>query len=396
MNVKVTSSEKAIRIAFNDLHNPNWLAGGNFQTNLFMALRSLDKSEQPEIILLSWGHDHNGLKYADYVLPYRKPRLYSLFYYVHKRLAGKSRSHYESPLSRVLKSKDVNCFFLKGFPGDDFQLPVLSWVADFQFLRMPDMFSDDEIQQRMETITLVANHANAVIVSSEDSRSDFGAFAPDALHKAHVLSFVAHVPESIYDIETASICKQYHIPERFFYLPNQFFKHKNHRVIVDTLKLLKKNHPDIVVVCTGKGFDFRHKNYYEELKNEIVGFVLENQFIHLGVIPQEHVYQLMRQSIALLQPSLFEGWSTSVEEAKSLGKTVILSDIPVHREQEPPGGLYFDPHQPEQLAQILAEVYSSKSPGPDPTLEAMARRNLLPRLQQFGRGFMQIVKDTIN
>jgi glycosyltransferase involved in cell wall biosynthesis len=396
MNVKVTSSEKAIRIAFNDLHNPNWLAGGNFQTNLFIALRSLEKSEQPEIMLLSWGHDHDGLKYADYVLPYRKPRLYSLFYNVHKRLTGKSRSHCESPLSRVLRGKDVDCFFLKGFPGDDFRLPVLSWIADFQFLRMPDMFSDDEIQQRVETITLVANHANAVIVSSQDCCFDFREFAPHALPKIHILSFVAHVPESIYGTSSTSICEKYHIPQGFFYLPNQFFKHKNHRVVIDALKNLKKKHPQIIVVCTGKGLDFRHKDYYRELKKELVDFGLEDQFIHLGVVPQEHVYQLMRQSIAVLQPSLFEGWSTSVEEAKSLGKTVILSDIPVHREQQPPGGLYFDPNQPEQLAEILVEVYSKKSPGPDATLEARARPNLLPRMQQFGRSFMQIVKNSIN
>ncbi|MFZ5910087.1 MAG: glycosyltransferase family 4 protein [Chloroflexota bacterium] len=397
MSGQFTSSGRAIRVAFNDLYNPNWIAGGNYLTNLFIALRSLDKREQPEIMLLSWGHSYDGMKYVDYVLPYnRKPPLYSLLYRVYKHFAGKSHSPLESPLSRVLRGKSVDCFFLKGSAGDDFRLPLLAWTADFQFLRMPDMYTHDEIQQRVETISQVAKNANAVIVSSQDSCSDFAAFAPYALDKTYVLSFVAHMPESVYAVKPTSICDYYQLPERFFYLPNQFFKHKNHLVIIDALKLLKKDHPQIVVVCTGKGSDFRHKDYYEELKKKIIDFELKTQFIHLGVIPQEHVYQLMRQAIALLQPSLFEGWSTSVEEAKSLGKTVVLSDIPVHREQEPPEGLYFDPYQPEQLAQILVEMYSNKAPGPDLTLEAMARRNLLPRMQQFGKSFMQIVKDSIN
>jgi glycosyltransferase involved in cell wall biosynthesis len=397
MSVQFAAPEKGSRVAFYDLYNPNWFAGENYQINLFLALRSLDKSEQPKITLVTpYRKHHSSSQYADQLLLYQKrSRLQLFFTKIQSYLTEKSQQDQESRLSRMLRDRNVECLFLKGLPGGIFQLPMLSWIADFQFLRMPDMFSEEEVEERVKTVTLVAKQASAIVVSSQDSRSDFGAFAPDALHKAHVLSFVAHVPQSVYGIKTASVCEHYHLPERFFYLPNQFFKHKNHRVVVEALKLLKKTHPQIVVVCTGKGSDFRHANYYEELQKEIADFELGAQFIHLDVVPQEHVYQLMRQSLALLQPSLFEGWSTSVEESKSLGKTVILSDIPVHREQEPPEGLYFDPFQPEQLAQILLKVYSNKSPGPDLSLEAQARQNLLPRMQQFGRAFMQIVKDSI-
>lgn len=44
---------------------------------------------------------------------------------------------------------------------------------------------------------------------------------------------------------------------------------------------------------------------------------------------------LMKHAIAIINPSLFEGGSTTVEEAKSLLKVIILSGIPVHREQNP-------------------------------------------------------------
>ena len=35
-----------------------------------------------------------------------------------------------------------------------------------------------------------------------------------------------------------------------------------------------------------------------------------------------------------MQPSLCEGWGTVLEDAKVLDKAVLLSDIPVHREQK--------------------------------------------------------------
>jgi len=61
----------------------------------------------------------------------------------------------------------------------------------------------------------------------------------------------------------------------------------------------------------------------------------------------------MRHCVCLINPSLFEGWSTTVEEAKALGKHIILSDIPVHREQNPPRSDYFHAHDANALAQIM-------------------------------------------
>jgi len=40
---------------------------------------------------------------------------------------------------------------------------------------------------------------------------------------------------------------------------------------------------------------------------------------------------LMVRSQAMILPSLYEGWSTALEEAKALGKDCLVSDIQVHR-----------------------------------------------------------------
>jgi glycosyltransferase involved in cell wall biosynthesis len=114
--------------------------------------------------------------------------------------------------------------------------------------------------------------------------------------------------------------------------------------------------------------------------------------IILGVIPHDHIFHLMRQSLAVIQPSFFEGWSTTVEEAKSVGKRVILSDISVHREQNPPGAIFFDPLNPDALAQCLTQVMRETAPGPDFEMEASARQRLPERTRQFGRAFIEIVR----
>jgi glycosyltransferase involved in cell wall biosynthesis len=95
----------------------------------------------------------------------------------------------------------------------------------------------------------------------------------------------------------------------------------------------------------------------------------------------------------VLQPSLFEGWSTSVEEVKSLGKSIIVSDIPVHREQDPSFALYFDPQNPAELAEKLLKTEKEKRPGPELELEQSARAQLGRRTHAFAQTFYKIITE---
>jgi glycosyltransferase involved in cell wall biosynthesis len=115
----------------------------------------------------------------------------------------------------------------------------------------------------------------------------------------------------------------------------------------------------------------------------------------LGRVPYADVVGLMRASTAVLNPSLFEGWSTTVEEAKSLGKRVLLSDIPVHREQDPPGGLYFDPHAPEALAGAIEQALAERDRETDARREEAARAALPARRREFALRYERIVRETL-
>ena len=50
----------------------------------------------------------------------------------------------------------------------------------------------------------------------------------------------------------------------------------------------------------------------------------------------------MKYSQSVINPSKSEGLSNSVEQAKALGKKVILSNIPVHKEQLSDNFYYFN------------------------------------------------------
>jgi len=161
-------------------------------------------------------------------------------------------------------------------------------------------------------------------------------------------------------------------------------------VALQALTLLQTRAPDFTVVCTGNTNDYRNPLYFGRLLSKISAAGLRDRFIVLGYVPYEHTFALMRQSLAVLQTSLFEGWSTSVEEALSLGKRVIASDLPVHREKALPCADFFDPNDAEALAEALVHVAATATAGQDRKLEEMARSLLSERTRACAELFLEI------
>jgi len=100
-------------------------------------------------------------------------------------------------------------------------------------------------------------------------------------------------------------------------------------------------------------------------------------------------------SNSLINPSFFEGWSTTVEEAKSMGKRIILSDIEVHREQNPSGGVFFDPKNPKELAEIMWKVWTKSDIEEEKDLSRKAQEELPGRLIAFAQRYEDIVLETL-
>lgn len=294
--------------------------------------------------------------------------------------------------ARLLQKLKINAAFTTITPSYQRKTPIIGWVPDFQFLHMPEMFAPKHKKWLEDNAKELAIYSDAIICSSQTALNDFKKIMPEYSSKAHILQFVSGIDDSVYERNPSWICEEYGLSERFFYLPNQFWKHKNHTFVIEALKIASQAIPDIRVVTTGLLSDHRHLTYPSELVASISQNKLRENFILLGYIPRLHIYTLMRQCIALLQPSLFEGWSTSIEEAKSLGKKVLMSDIPVHREQNPIGGTYFSLDNAKSLADLMVHTWVHNSAGADFDLENKARSDFSNRFQSFGENFLKVVK----
>lgn len=143
------------------------------------------------------------------------------------------------------------------------------------------------------------------------------------------------------------------------------------------------------VVCTGDLFDYRNPGFYNGFLAHIHLAGVRGQVSHLGLVPKRDQMQLLRASLAYLQPSLFEGWNTGVEEARLLGKPILLSDIPVQREQSPPHSTFFDPRNADTLAAALRHTFATSAPtGFDAAAERAALTSYAELREAYARQFL--------
>ena len=130
------------------------------------------------------------------------------------------------------------------------------------------------------------------------------------------------------------VLARHSINQPYIFLPNQYWQHKNHGVVVRALQHLRtQGLPLPLVVSTGKTEDMRSPSYFPQFQAQLASLGLQDSYRILGVVPRQDMLVLLAHSAVVLNPSCFEGWSTGVEEAKALGKPLLVSNIPVHREQ---------------------------------------------------------------
>jgi glycosyltransferase involved in cell wall biosynthesis len=372
----------------------NWLGGYNYLRNLFAAIRAVPDNTITPVILT--GKLQSGTS-SDF--PKTEFVTTSLFdrkspAWVVRRVLEKATSQ-DILLRSLLRQHDVSVLSHSFHLGKQSAVKTIGWTPDFQHVHLPEFFTPEERIQRDREFHSVCANCDRVIVSSKCARADLMSFSPPNAHKAELLRFVASPIPLADAVSLPELQRIYSFDGPYFLLPNQFWAHKNHRVVISALEKLKRKNQAFLVLATGSCEDYRNPNFYPSLMQYAAECDVRDSFRVLGRIPFNHLAGLMRHAIALINPSRFEGWSTSVEEAKSMGKQIVLSDIPVHLEQAPERGIFFPAEDPDALADAMVLAYNEFDSQRDDAMQDQAR-NLFPRRQrEFGERYLAIIKHTL-
>ncbi len=242
---------------------------------------------------------------------------------------------------------------------------LISWIPDFQHKFYPQLFKKTNLYFREQRFKNILCHTDGLILSSYNAKSHldrFYKYRPTL--PIQILQFISFIKDlKITAPETLS--NKYPLDKPYFLVSNQFYEHKNHITVLRAIEIVKQKNTELRVFFTGKTEDYRNAAFFPSLQKFIIDHNLTEQASILGLIPREDQLALLKGSLAVIQPSKFEGWSTVVEDAKTLQHQVIASDLPVHLEQLNERGHFFgeDSHQglAEQMIAFLNGTATMKN-----------------------------------
>jgi hypothetical protein len=381
-----------IRVGFLG-YESNYQGGINYLKNLFYAVKQLKNPKIEIIVIVGKKDDYQAKVYGDFVKVIRTSALdrYSFLWFVNKVFYKIFK--YPIIIDLLIGYHKIDVLSHSYYVSRFFKVKIINWIPDFQILHYPELWGEKDIQKWNKLLYNLAKNSDKIVLSSNDAFKDFKVCLPKYQNKVEILKFVSQPPKQVNALSLKELQEKYKFDGNFFYLPNQFWKHKNHKVVFDACLILKKKGINITIVCSGLMEDFRSKDnqYVDNLLNFIKDNNLQSNIKTLGLIKYHDVLSLMENSLAIINPSFFEGWSSTVEESKSMGKKIVLSNIPVHVEQNPENSFYFDPNNALELSNILEELWVLED------IEYNSNdNNLITRTLEYGEKYSSIVCGLFN
>lgn len=211
---------------------------------------------------------------------------------------------------------------------------------------------------------LAFNASDRVITLSQAARADFLARFRLPANEVLVIApgltenFAPPTREALHTVRMT-----YQLPEQYLLYVGSQKPHKNLPALIRAYATLPKSAPALMIAGPEEARFPQARQAAAPLGDRV-------RF--LGRVPDEDLPALYAGATLYLQPSLLEGFGFPVLEALGCGAPVACADIPALRELAQSAALYFDPRQPDSIAQTLSEALDS--PG---TLAALRERGQL-------------------
>jgi glycosyltransferase involved in cell wall biosynthesis len=376
----------------------NWMGGRYYLQHLIRSVAALPERERLGMCDVWWERK------ADED-PFKEVRDYltgSAVITFPKGLAGRVTRKVRRTLAGWRDTRDL--FYRAGIsslfpvlPCENPGIPYVFWLPDFQHKYYPHYYSEQMLRQCDEYSDSNIAQAALVVLSSQHALQDFQRNYPNHIQKARVVHFCSVPDDRWWDLDPECVARDKGIEGKFVVVSNQFSHSKNHEVIFEAMRILRDSGKDVKLVCTGSLYGYRGQDYLDRLRTFVSVHQLEATILILGLLPRREQIALTRGAAAALQPSRFEGWSTVIEDAKTLGKKILASDIPVHREQLAESD--YASLLPVDDPTAWAKAISASVAGPMSQLrnrEDVLNANFADRVTNTGRSFVAAMRDAIS
>jgi glycosyltransferase involved in cell wall biosynthesis len=224
----------------------------------------------------------------------------------------------------------------------DIKQPLVITVYDM----IHEILSDtlDPVGYTMLAKYAAVQAADAILCISENTKNDLIRYYPEAEAKATVTPLASELKgEWAYGEESVPIAPY------FLYVGGRNKEYKNFDTLLLAFSKVASTRSDLTLCVVGSAFNREELQRIAELKL--------GDRTQLYCHPQDaHLAKLYRCSVALVYPSLYEGFGIPPLEAMACGTAVIAAASSSLPEVVGEAGILFDPMKPEDLAEAMLHL----------------------------------------
>jgi glycosyltransferase involved in cell wall biosynthesis len=248
-------------------------------------------------------------------------------------------------------------------------LPYVSYWPDCQPKHYPEYFDAEAQRVRDERILGLLASGKPMIINSRAAKADMQRFYDADASQIFDLPF-APIVECSKLTPRPELLRPYGLTRKYFIVCNQLWVHKSTETVIEAARIAKQRGMDVEIALTGRMEEPRKPGYIDQLRQMVIDLDVADTVKFLGYIPKDDQLELVKNAVAVVQPTLFEGGpgGGSVYDAVSLGVRAIVSDIPINHELPLAADrlVLFKTRDPQDLVDKMAVFLDTQHLTPSP------------------------------
>jgi len=245
--------------------------------------------------------------------------------------------------------------------------PYSLYLEDIDFIiTVPDVSHREEIefpewaksdfQRKDEILSKSTIKAVAVITNAEIIKNRISQFYSVLKDRIYVISQQPSIGISKFNKINETLLekfkKLYSLPENYIFYPAMYFPHKNHKYIIDTIRILKSDYKiNLSAVFCGSD-----KGYLKKIKRYVNEKNLNENIIFLDFVESQYLPYIYLNSLALTMPTFSGPTNIPPWEAFKMEVPVFYSNIHNIKEVYKDAVYYIDPFDPYTMAKGIREI----------------------------------------
>ena len=291
-------------------------------------------------------------------------------------------SNFINPYNGIVKRSNIKLLHvpIQYAPIYCTSIPVITTMHDVQEFHFPEFFSASERLHRAINNLKSVSESDHIVVSFEHIKKDLIKYYSVNSNKISVCpppfadDWFATKNETDWSILETKYC----ISKKYLLFPAATWPHKNHIILIEALKKVREKIPQLSLVCTGNKTE-----YITILEKKIIELGLKNCVSFLGVVPEEDLIGLYKNSGLVVIPTLYEAGSGPLYEAMRYKVPVICAETTSLPDTINNPKYVFNPNDVENLSELIIKMMTNDNEMIDNIANSKKRMNELSKFNYF-------------